>query len=581
MRQYAARAAGRGGRGGGGARPARAPGAWRWPSGPSRRCGGAGPAGLAGAAGGRARQPAGGAGLVPGRATRRPGCGWPAACGRSGSCAALLREGRRWLERAAGARARADARRRAKALLGAGLLAREQGDLAAARGPARGGPGPEPGARRSRALVAWALRELGDVLRRPRRPARGRARCSRRGWPSAGRSATGAAWASTLIVLGRVAKRGGDYRRARALLEEALALARRGRRPLADRRRPGLAGAAWPWARATTSGRAALLGGGAGASREELGVAWTVVRAALAAGRRRPLARATWSGPRRCTRRAWPWPAQRRTRSAWPGIWPAWGGWPSCRATRRGRRRCWRRAWRCSPRMGDQAGVGDGAARPGAGGLAPGRRGAGDGAAAGEPGGCGGRWATGWASPSAWRGWRRWRPGPAGPSGRRGCWGRPRRCARRSARRCRRSSGPATRRRCAAARAALGEAAFAAAWAAGRALTLDEAVAEALARGARAGDRRPRRRPAPSRRPADGLTPREVEVLRLVAAGRSNRADRRRAGAERAHRRAPHHQPLRQDRRRATGPRPPPSPSAAAWPRPARRRRRRHLTDRR
>ena len=38
VRQYAARAAGRGGRGGGGARPARATGAWRWPSGPSRRC---------------------------------------------------------------------------------------------------------------------------------------------------------------------------------------------------------------------------------------------------------------------------------------------------------------------------------------------------------------------------------------------------------------------------------------------------------------------------------------------------------------------------------------------------------------
>jgi DNA-binding CsgD family transcriptional regulator len=68
----------------------------------------------------------------------------------------------------------------------------------------------------------------------------------------------------------------------------------------------------------------------------------------------------------------------------------------------------------------------------------------------------------------------------------------------------------------AAARFALGEDAFATAWAAGRALPLDRAVAEASAVAAT---------PAPSR-PAPaypvGLTEREVEVLRLVAHGLTN-----------------------------------------------------------
>jgi non-specific serine/threonine protein kinase len=83
------------------------------------------------------------------------------------------------------------------------------------------------------------------------------------------------------------------------------------------------------------------------------------------------------------------------------------------------------------------------------------------------------------------------------------------------------------------ARAALSEAAFAAAWAEGRMLPLEEAIAEALAPDeATAGAPRPAEMtsgdgpavavaPPPS---ADGLTRREVEVLRLIAAGRSNRA---------------------------------------------------------
>jgi predicted ATPase/DNA-binding CsgD family transcriptional regulator len=63
------------------------------------------------------------------------------------------------------------------------------------------------------------------------------------------------------------------------------------------------------------------------------------------------------------------------------------------------------------------------------------------------------------------------------------------------------------------ARANLGEEAFAAAWAAGRALPLDEALAEALAPSTE-GDAVRR----------SGLTPREVEILHLLMAEQSNRA---------------------------------------------------------
>jgi ATP/maltotriose-dependent transcriptional regulator MalT len=75
----------------------------------------------------------------------------------------------------------------------------------------------------------------------------------------------------------------------------------------------------------------------------------------------------------------------------------------------------------------------------------------------------------------------------------------------------------------AAARAVLGEPRFAQGWAAGRALALAEAVAEAL--GPLHGGAQPA--PATPARPvaagsAEPLTPREREVLRLLAAGRSN-----------------------------------------------------------
>jgi DNA-binding NarL/FixJ family response regulator len=72
----------------------------------------------------------------------------------------------------------------------------------------------------------------------------------------------------------------------------------------------------------------------------------------------------------------------------------------------------------------------------------------------------------------------------------------------------------------AATRVRLGEEAFAAAWAAGRALTLEGAVAEA-AEVASAGLRMLPSTP-PSERTTGSLTQREVEVLRLLAAGKSN-----------------------------------------------------------
>jgi predicted ATPase/DNA-binding CsgD family transcriptional regulator len=71
------------------------------------------------------------------------------------------------------------------------------------------------------------------------------------------------------------------------------------------------------------------------------------------------------------------------------------------------------------------------------------------------------------------------------------------------------------------ARAGLGEPAFAAAWAAGRALPLAEAVAEALAPPPEAVAAAAGKEPTPGAR--HGLTRREVEVLHLVRDGCSNR----------------------------------------------------------
>ncbi|MGI8554157.1 MAG: LuxR C-terminal-related transcriptional regulator [Dehalococcoidia bacterium] len=96
--------------------------------------------------------------------------------------------------------------------------------------------------------------------------------------------------------------------------------------------------------------------------------------------------------------------------------------------------------------------------------------------------------------------------------------------------------GAAYQRSLAAVRTTAGSEAFAAAWAAGRALSLDEAITYALtaafpqereqapsASGASGTGAENAQGAALRTRLPDGLTEREVEVLRLVAAGRSNR----------------------------------------------------------
>ncbi|MGH2562792.1 MAG: LuxR C-terminal-related transcriptional regulator [Thermomicrobiales bacterium] len=70
------------------------------------------------------------------------------------------------------------------------------------------------------------------------------------------------------------------------------------------------------------------------------------------------------------------------------------------------------------------------------------------------------------------------------------------------------------------ARAALGEAAYTRAWDAGHALPLEDAVAEALAL---AVDDAPSAASLPSPAAAFGLTPREIEVLRLLVEGHTDR----------------------------------------------------------
>jgi DNA-binding CsgD family transcriptional regulator len=89
--------------------------------------------------------------------------------------------------------------------------------------------------------------------------------------------------------------------------------------------------------------------------------------------------------------------------------------------------------------------------------------------------------------------------------------------------------------RSAAARAALGDAAFAAAWAAGRALSWEQAADEALSEAAEAAEAETPAASAPAPGAARGavgapLTPREREVAALVAAGWTDREVARELG---------------------------------------------------
>jgi DNA-binding NarL/FixJ family response regulator len=78
---------------------------------------------------------------------------------------------------------------------------------------------------------------------------------------------------------------------------------------------------------------------------------------------------------------------------------------------------------------------------------------------------------------------------------------------------------PAQQATCQAARAALGDAGYAAAWTAGAGLPLEQAVAEALSDAASAPAA-----PTPIPHAPAGLTRREVEVLRRLARGATDAA---------------------------------------------------------
>jgi DNA-binding NarL/FixJ family response regulator len=70
----------------------------------------------------------------------------------------------------------------------------------------------------------------------------------------------------------------------------------------------------------------------------------------------------------------------------------------------------------------------------------------------------------------------------------------------------------------------LGRAAFEQAWAEGQILSLDDAIAEALAvQATPSPSERHLGLPVAGQTPLAGLSPREIEVLRLLAAGRTNK----------------------------------------------------------
>jgi non-specific serine/threonine protein kinase len=143
---------------------------------------------------------------------------WPYWRGR-----AHYSEGRRWLERLLD-RAPSPTQWRARALLGTGQLAYEQGDLTTAHARLADSLTLSRALAETR-LVVRALRylapvhiQIGDL---------GRARAVVEEGLALGRTLDEQAdLAAILIILGRIEKRGGTFQRARAVLEEGLALAR-------------------------------------------------------------------------------------------------------------------------------------------------------------------------------------------------------------------------------------------------------------------------------------------------------------------------------------------------------------------
>ena len=151
------------------------------------------PARLARPAGRRARQPARRPGLGPGARARGWRCAWPAGCGPSGACASTTpRGGAGWPAPWPAAPEPGRTADWARAALGAGILARDRGDVAAARAHL------EASLACARALGEPGLVGLGPArpgpAARPAGRAAGRPRpCWRRGWPWRGPPATGAA----------------------------------------------------------------------------------------------------------------------------------------------------------------------------------------------------------------------------------------------------------------------------------------------------------------------------------------------------------------------------------------------------
>ena len=157
---------------------------------------------------------------APGTAVRLAGRLWPFWRMRQ-----HYAEGADWLTRALAAASEPERTADwARAALGAGVLARDRGDLAAARGHL------EASLEASRALgetglVAWALRDLGALLGQQGECGPAEARVAE-GLALARAAGDGRGAAAALLIQATVAAQGGDAGRARALGAESLAAAR-------------------------------------------------------------------------------------------------------------------------------------------------------------------------------------------------------------------------------------------------------------------------------------------------------------------------------------------------------------------